>query len=151
MGPFAGANRKSLLSVTGALEVATGFGLLLAPSIVIELLLGTAPGAPVGVTISRVVGVAMLTLGVACWLARAETASGGAKGLVAAMLLYNVGVVAVLVLARTSLAPVGFAFWPVVVAHTCLAAWCIAGLSMPALDVKQSQTKPVPTSWRRPK
>jgi hypothetical protein len=65
---------------------------------VVELLLGTAPGTPVGVTVSRVAGAAMLALGVACWLAREHAAGRTAKGLVAAMLLYNVAVVAVLIL-----------------------------------------------------
>src|SRR3954471_15082714 len=36
--------RKSLLSVTGALEAATGLMLLVAPSVLVELLLGAAPG-----------------------------------------------------------------------------------------------------------
>jgi hypothetical protein len=41
-------NPKSLLSVTGALEAATGLALLVAPSALVELLLGTAPDAPAG-------------------------------------------------------------------------------------------------------
>jgi len=138
MSAIASPNSKSLLSVTGVIEAATGSGLLAAPSMVIELLLGEAPGAPVGVTVSRVIGVAMLALGVACWLSRAEAARGAAKGLVAAMLLYNVGVVAVLALARTSLAPVSIAFWPVVVVHSGLAAWCVAVLRTRTRDVRQS-------------
>jgi len=129
MHATAGFNGKSLLSVTGALEAATGLALLVAPSVVVELLLGSSPGTPAGVTAVRVAGVAVLALGVACWLARVEAASRAAKGLVAAMLLYNVGVVAVLALARTSLEPVGIAFWPVVVAHAGLAAWCVVALS----------------------
>jgi hypothetical protein len=80
-------NRKSLLSVTGVLEAVTGLALLVMPSVVVELLLGAAPGTPVGITVSRVAGVALLTLGVACWLAREDLASRAAKGLVAAMLL----------------------------------------------------------------
>ena len=136
MRATAGSNRRSLLSVTGALEAATGLGLLVAPSVVIELLLGAAPAAPAGVAVSRVAGVALLTLGLACWLARADAASRAAKGLVAAMLLYNVGVVAVLGLAWVSPAPVGIAFWPVVVAHAGLAAWCVAGVL--ALEEKRS-------------
>jgi hypothetical protein len=136
MRATAGSNRRSLLSVTGALEAATGLGLLVAPSVVIELLLGAAPAAPAGVAVSRVAGVALLTLGLACWLARADAASRAAKGLVAAMLLYNVGVVAVLGLAWVSPAPVGIAFWPVVVAHAGLAAWCVAGVR--ALEEKRS-------------
>jgi hypothetical protein len=129
-----GPNRKSLLSVTGVLEAATGFALLAMPSAVVELLLGAAPGTPVGVTVSRIVGAAMLAIGVACWLAREEAAGRAAKGLVAAMLLYNVAVVAVLVLEGLF----GIAFWPVVLAHAGLAVWCIAGLSMPALEEKRS-------------
>lgn len=134
MAAIADSNSKLLLSVTGVLETATGSGLLLAPSMVIELLLGAAPDAPAGITVSRVVGVAMLSLGVACWLSRAEAARGAAKGLVAAVLLYNVGVVVVLVLARTGLAPVGIAFWPVVVAHVAMAAWTGMSLRMGARD-----------------
>lgn len=121
-----GPNPKSLLSVTGAVEAATGLVLLVAPSVLVELLLGAAPGTPAGVTVSRVTGVAMLALGVACWLARKDAAGRTAKGLVAAMLLYNVAVVAILVLAWTSSGLPGIAFWPVVLAHTGLAAWCVA-------------------------
>jgi hypothetical protein len=129
---------KLLLSVMGALEAATGLVLLVAPALVVELLLGAAPGMPAGVTVSRVAGVALLALGVACWLAREDTANRAAKGLVAAMMLYNVAVVAVLVLAWTSLGPIGIAFWPVVLAHTGLAAWCVAGLSTRTFEEKRS-------------
>jgi len=127
---------KVLLSLTGALEAATGVVLLVAPSVLVELMVGAAPGTPAGVTVSRVTGVAMLALGVACWLARADAASRAARGLVAAMLLYNVAVVAILVLAWASLGLFGIAFWPVVLAHTGLAAWCVACLSTRTLEEK---------------
>jgi hypothetical protein len=132
-----GSNPKSLLSVTGALEAATGLVLLVAPSVVVELLVGAAPGTPAGVTVSRVTGVAMLALGVACWLAREDAAGRAAKGLVAAMLLYNVAVVAILVIPWTSLGLFGIAFWPVALAHTGLAAWCVACLSTRTLEEKR--------------
>src|SRR3954451_3002233 len=109
--------RKSLLSVTGALEAATGLMLLVAPSVLVELLLGAAPGTPAGVAVSHVAGVALSALGVACWLAREDAAGRAAKGLVAAMLLYNIAVVVILVLAWTSLGLFGIAFWPVVLAQ----------------------------------
>ena len=94
-----GANPKLLLSITGAVEAATGLLLLAAPSMLVELLLGAPPGSAAGVTVARVTGAALLALGVACWLARDDAPSRAAKGLVAAMLLYNVAVVAVLVIA----------------------------------------------------
>ena len=133
-----GPDPKSLLSVTGVLEAAAGLVLLMAPSVLVELLLGAAPGTSAGVTVSRVAGVALLALGVACWLAREDAAGRAAKGLVAAMLLYNVAVVAILVLAWMSLGLFGIAFWPVVLAHTGLAAWCVACLSTRTLEEKRS-------------
>ncbi|SRR6266516_1116181 len=122
-------NSKPLLSVMGAAEAATGLVLAVAPALLVELLLGAAPGTAAGVTVSRVAGVAMLTLGVACWLAREDAAGRAAKGLVAAMLLYNVAVVVILVLAWTSQGLSGVALWPVVLAHAGLAVWCVAALS----------------------
>jgi hypothetical protein len=112
--------------------------LLVAPSLLVELLLETAPGTPVGLTVSRVAGVALLALGIACWLAREDATGRAAKGLVAAMLLYNVAVVAILVLAWTSLGLFGIGFWPVVLGHTGVAAWCVAGLSTRTLEEKRS-------------
>ena len=138
MHATAGSNSKSLLSVTGALEAATGSALLVMPAVVVELLLGSSPGSPSGVTVNRVAGVALFALGVVSWLAREDAASRAAKGLVAAMLLYNIGVVAVLVLAWMGPGAVGIGFWPVVLAHAGLAAWCIAGLATPTLEDKRS-------------
>jgi len=122
------ANAKALLSVTGALEMATALVMVAAPSVLVELLLGVVPGTLAGVTVSRMAGVALLALSVACWLAREDAESRAARGLVAAMLLYNVAVVAILVLAWTSLGLIGIALWPVVLAHVGLAAWCVVRL-----------------------
>ncbi len=137
MRATAGPNGKWLLSVTGALEATTGLGLLVAPSVVVELLLGAAPDTT-AVTVSRVAGVALLALGVACWLARDEAACRAAKALAAALLLYNIGVVVVLAFAWASPTPVGIAFWPVVLAHTGLAVWCVSSLPTRAFKEKRS-------------
>jgi hypothetical protein len=82
-------NAKPLLSMMGAGEAAIGLVLAVAPSLLVKLLLGAAPGTAAGVTVSRAAGVAILALGVACWLAREDGAGRAAKGLIAAMLLYN--------------------------------------------------------------
>jgi hypothetical protein len=121
---------RPLLAVTGALEAATGLGLLIEPSVVVELLVGAALDTPAGTILGRVTGVALLALGVICWLARNEASPREAKRLATALLLYNVGVVVVLAMARAGLWPVGLAFWPVVLAHAGLTAWCLASLTI---------------------
>ena len=45
------------------------------------------------------------------------------------MLHYNSAVVAILVLAWTNQGLSGVALWPVVLAHTALAIWCVVALS----------------------
>ena len=129
-----GLSPKLLLSIEGVLEAATGLVLLVAPSMLVELLLGAAPGTPAGIMVSRVAGVALLALGVAFWLAREDAAGRAAKGLVVAMMLYNAAVAVILVPAWTSLGLYGIAFWPVVLAHIGLGAWCVACLSMPTVE-----------------
>lgn len=120
---------KPLLATMGAAEAVTGLVLAVAPSFLVELLLGTAPGTAAGTTVSRVAGVAILALGVACWLAREDAAGPAARGLIAAMLLYNSAVAAILILAWTSQGLAGIALWPVVLVHLALAAGCGATLS----------------------
>ncbi|MGY3694736.1 hypothetical protein ACVIGA_004816 [Bradyrhizobium sp. USDA 3240] len=120
---------KPLLAMMGAAEAATGLVLAVAPSFLVELLLGAAPGTAAGTTVSRVAGVAILAIGIACWLAREDAAGRAVRGLIAAMLLYNAAVVAILVLAWTSQGLAGVALWPVVLAHLALAVGCGAALS----------------------
>ena len=119
---------KSLLIVTAVLETATGLALLGLPSQVVSLLLGASLDAPAALVVARVTGSALLSLGVACWLARNNDESRAAAGLVAAMLLYNVAAVSVFVYASVGLGLSGIGLWPAVFLHAVLAAWCIACL-----------------------
>jgi hypothetical protein len=115
---------KRLLTLTAIIEMATGLGLLVVPSLVVRLLLGSPLDASAAVTLGRVAGAALLALGVACWLARADTQSRAARGLVAAMLLYNVATVAVLAFAAVGLGLHGMLLWPAVILHAVMAVWC---------------------------
>jgi hypothetical protein len=76
-----------LLKLTALIEAATGLGLIAVPSVVVRLLLGSPLETSAAVTLGRVAGAALLSLGVACWLARGDTQSRAATGLVAAMRL----------------------------------------------------------------
>jgi len=119
---------KTLLIVTAVLEAATGLALSLSPALPVSLLLGVVFDTPGGLVIARVAGAALLSLGVACWLARDDRKSCAARGIVAAMLLYNVAAVAVLAHARLGLGLAGIGLWPAVGLHTSLAVWCVACL-----------------------
>lgn len=119
---------KNLLIATAGIEAATGLALLVLPSLVVSLLLGASLDAPSALVVARVAGVALLSLSVACWLARNDEWSRSAAGVVTAMLLYNVAIASVLAYAGTGLNLSGIGLWPAVVLHAALAAWCIACL-----------------------
>jgi len=116
-----------LLKFTAIIEAATGLGLIAVPAIVVRLLLG-AEISGASIPLGRVAGAALLALGVACWLARDDTQSRAARGLVVAMLMYNIVATAVLAFAGIGLGLHGVALWPAVVLHAAMAVWCGARL-----------------------
>ena len=116
-----------LLKLTAIIEAATGLALIAVPAIVVRLLLG-AEISGASIPLGRVAGVALLALGVACWLARDDTQSRAARGLVVAMLMYNLIAIAVLAFAGIGLGLHGVALWPAVVLHAVMAIWCIVCL-----------------------
>ena len=124
--------------VTATTEAATGLALAILPGAPVSLLLGTSLDAPGGLVVARIAGAALLSLGVACWLARNDALSGAGRGVIAAMLLYNAGAVSVLVYAGMGLRLSGIGLWPASLLHAALAVWCIACLR--AKRVKQSVT-----------
>jgi len=117
-----------LLKLTAIIETATGLGLMAVPSVVVRLLLGSPLDTSGAVMLGRVAGAALLALGVACWLARDDTQSRAARGLVVAMLMYNIPATALLAFAGIGLGLHGIALWPAVVLHAVMAIWCITTL-----------------------
>jgi len=129
---------KSLLTVTAAVETATGLALLGLPLVVVSLLLGGSLDTPAALVVARMTGAALLSLGVACWLARADEKSRGAVGLVTAMTLYNLAAVAILAYAGLGAGLSGVGLWPAVLLHVALAAWCIASLRTSQMNQSQN-------------
>jgi hypothetical protein len=119
---------KNLLIVTAVFEAATGLALIGSPSLVASLLLGVSLDMPAALVVARVTGAALVSLGVACWLARDDEKSRAAAGVVTAMLLYNIATVSVFLYASIGLALSGIGLWPAILLHAALAAWCIACL-----------------------
>ena len=104
---------KQLLAVTAVLEVATGMALIVVPTFVVKLLFGPDI-AGIAIVISQFAGLALLSLGVACW------SCGSAASALSGMLTYS------------SLATLGLLYlalggnwngpllWPAVVLHAVL-------------------------------
>jgi|SRR5271154_1025328 len=78
------------------------------------LQLGTPLEAPPALTVARLDEAGLLTLGVACWLARGEAQNLAAKGLVTAMVVYNLSVARILGAAGVQSQPVGIVLKPAI-------------------------------------
>jgi hypothetical protein len=120
---------RPLLIVTAMLEAGVGIGLLAAPALVAQVLLGATLELPAALTIGRVAGAALLALAVACWLAASDTQSCAARGVVSAMVLYNLGAALVLGAAGFGSQPIGIGLWPAVVLHVAMTVWCVTQLA----------------------
>ncbi len=108
---------KRLLAVTAIIEAATGLALLAVPTVVVRLLLGgeiSAASIPLG----RVAGLALLSLGIACWPRRKP--SGNTAPALRAMLTYNSVVTLYLVCLGIHGEWVGPLLWPAVALHSIL-------------------------------
>jgi hypothetical protein len=119
---------KTLLIVTALLEAAAGFALATSPSLLISLLLGSPLDGRSASVVGRLAGLALLTLGLVCWLARNDQQNRVTAGPVAAMLFYNVAVATLLAGSRVGLGLSGIGLWPTVALHAGLALWCIGCL-----------------------
>ena len=116
---------KKLLTLTALLESGTALGLLIVPSVVTTIILGSPVDIKVALVISRISGIALLVIGIICWVNRNEEQNKSTKGLVGAIGLYNFGVIVVFVAAGLSPEPNGVGLWPIVVAHLIMGIWCV--------------------------
>jgi hypothetical protein len=121
---------KNLLTLTAVIEAGTGVLLLTFPSILSGILLGSSLDAPAALTIARIAGAAIFALGVACWLNRNDVQSKAARGLVAALLIYNAGISVVLIHAGLRSGLSGIGLWSVVTVHISMSVWCIVNLNI---------------------
>jgi hypothetical protein len=87
------------------------------PAIVAKLLLGDGLSGA-GAAVGRVAGLALLSLGLACWPGR-EPVRGAGQALLA-ILTYSVGVTIYLIRLGVGAELVGSLLWPAVVIHAVL-------------------------------
>lgn len=103
---------KNVLPLAALLEAATGLALLFAPALVGQLLLGEAL-LGVAEPVARVLGIALIGLGIACWPGRTSPCG---------MLTYSAGVTLYLAYLGVTGRYSGTFLWPAVIAHLILTA-----------------------------
>jgi len=102
---------KKVLVLAAASEVATGLALLIVPSLIGQLLLGTELTG-VSIPVARVAGIALIALGIACLPGLAMVG----------MLTYSALATAYLVYIAICGEWVGPLLWPAVILHVVLTA-----------------------------
>jgi len=108
----------SVVGLAGAIEAVTGLPLIFFPQVLIRLLFGTDVMG-VGLVLSRLAGIALLALGLGCFLGRQEP---GRSGALAGMLTYNVLVTIYLAFVGLGTEFVGVLLWPAAALHAALTA-----------------------------
>ncbi|OMQ29172.1 hypothetical protein [Pseudomonas putida] len=114
---------KGLVVFAAIIEAATGVALILAPSLVGQLLLGIDLTG----VIVPVVGIALIALAIACWPGPAMLG----------MLIYNAGVTLYLAYVGISGELSGVLLWPVVVLHGIVTVLLIRAITS---QTRNSQT-----------
>jgi hypothetical protein len=109
---------RSVLGVAAAIEAVTGLVMILFPHALIRLLLG-ADATGLNIVIGRVAGIALLSLGLGCWMGRQEE---GRSPALTAMLTYNLLVTIYLAFVGLSTEFVGVLLWPAAALHAALTA-----------------------------
>ena len=110
--------KNKVLALAAAAEAGTGLLLLAWPSLVVRLLFG-ADISGIGVVMSRIAGIALIGLGVACW--PSNSASQQLNG----MLTYSTLAMLYLTYIGVRGEFAGVLLWPAVVAHAILSAFLV--------------------------
>jgi hypothetical protein len=115
---------KRVLALAAVGEAGTGLALLIVPSLVARLLLGDELTG-IALPVARVAGIALISLGLACW-PRSERgwpgsdAGGSPSRALGAMLCYSLLVTLYLAYLGISGGRVGSLLWPAVAVHAIL-------------------------------
>ena len=109
---------KNLLAIAAAGEAVTGLILLVSPSIVVQLLFG-AEIAGAGTVMSRIAGISLIALGMACWprSERGRPDKESTRAASSAMLSYSLLATLYLGYVGAVREWVGILLWPAVGVH----------------------------------
>ena len=113
-------NTRLLFKTSAIAEILTGLALLAAPLFVVGLLLGdgVSPGG-IAVAISWLLGMALLSVGVAGWESQGQDTRLAPR---AGLCIYNLGAAMVLVIIGTTGGMEGILLWPAAILHALIGA-----------------------------
>lgn len=114
--------------MSAVIELGAGLGLLCFPELCVSLLTGEPLTGAAAVMVTRLGGAGLTTLGLACGMARGDAVSAASRGLVWAMLFYNVAAVGILASGGLVAGLRGWGLWPGAILHVVMTAWCMASL-----------------------
>ena len=117
-----------LLTVDAVIEMGGGLLMVVLPSFLWKIVLGTTLSTAVEFTLSRIAGIAVIALAVTWWLARSDEQSHILRGVVGGMVVFNAGVVIALGYAGIALGLSTILLWPFILIHLAMAVWCIVCL-----------------------
>jgi hypothetical protein len=107
--------KRTLVVLAAALEGSTGVALIADPGLVVDLLLGAGLSGG-GIAVGRVAGLALLSLGLACW----PGGDGATAQATKVLFTYNLLVAFYLGYLAVGGGFAGLLLWPAVALHTLL-------------------------------
>ena len=112
--------RAEVLRIAAAVECFAGLAFSLIPAFIVSLLLGIEPGSA-AVLVARVTGLALLSLGIACWGAGTDSGSPAQTATFRAITVYNAGVAGLLITFGVTGQAHGVFLWFSAIVHVLLA------------------------------
>lgn len=116
-------NSRLIFNLSAFVELATGLALLAKPEQIVLLLLGSGLEG-VALSLARILGLALFSLGIAVWQSQSSTELAPRMGIC----LYNCGAAALLTALGVLYESGGILLWPVAILHAILGivmAWFI--------------------------
>ena len=110
-------NTRRLMTLSAAMQAATGLSLITFPGVVGRLLLGAGLFSEISIAVARLTGIALLCLGLACW----PSGDDATQPTVRALFSYNLLAALYLGYLRIGGGFVSYLLLPAVVAHALLA------------------------------
>lgn len=111
-------NARLFFKASAITEVLAGLAFLVAPALIVGLLLGEGM-SPIGIAVARVLGIGLLSVGVAAWESHGQDSRLAPR---AGLCLYNVGVAVLLAILGTTGGMHAPLLWPVAGLHGLLGA-----------------------------